>query len=228
MDLSIVIIFREEDTHYLKTLLATLPKDVEIVVCKTIPVKEGLCLNDQQAIEEGNIVFAKYYYKEFDFAEARNYAKRFAKKSWIFSLDADEYLSPRALGLIKDITENIDSKIGGILCRIADAIPNEQTYMHSILRLFRNHKDIKFEFACHEQIYDNIVNAGFLIGDSNIFIEHTGYLVAEDKLLEKLQRNFELLTREYVNQKHELKRNYLKNHIIQTSAKIFELQNKEN
>lgn len=226
MDISIVTIYCESDTDYIKHLLPTIPKDCEIVLIKTIKVADDVIVKYENDIkQENNIIYGNYYYKgSFNFAEARNFAKNFATKEWIFSLDADEYLSPRAFKLADEITNSIDKNIGGIICGLADVIPNETTNVIKVMRLFRNKKDILWEFGCHEQIYDNIVNAGFQIAESNILIEHTGYNIDISGLRAKMERNFDLLCLEYSKQIDINKKNYIKKHIIESSLKLFQLQ----
>lgn len=229
MEISIVTIYCENDTDYIKHLIPTIPKECEIVMIKTIPISDETIVNYANDIkQENNIIYGNYYYKgSFNFAEARNFAKNFATKEWIFSLDADEYLSPRAFKLADEITHSIDNKIGGIICGLADVIPNETTNVIKVMRLFRNKKDILWEFGCHEQIYDNIVNAGYQIAESNLLIEHTGYNIDRAGLRSKMERNFDLLCIEYGRQINDDKKNYIKKHIIESSLKLFQL-NEEN
>ena len=227
MDLSIVIIFSEQDSEYLKNLLPTIPKDIEIIAIKTLQTDFELDA-DKSIKEIENVKYGTYYYKEFNFAEARNYAKNFATGDWIFSLDADEYLSPRAFKLIRETISKIDKKVGGIICGLADVIPNEITAVIKVMRLFINKKDIMWEFGCHEQITDNIIKAGYQIAETNILIEHLGYNISKKGLFEKLNRNFDLLCKEYVVQTHENKKMYIKNKLIETTIKLNQINGELN
>ena len=227
MDLSIVIIYCENDIEYLKHLLPTIPKECEIIAIKTIQT-DFLLDADESIKEEQNIKYGTFYYDKFNFAEARNYAKKYATKKWIFSLDADEYLSPRAFKLIRETISNIDDKIGGIICGLADVIPNETTAVVKVMRLFINKLDIMWEFGCHEQITDNIINAGYKIAESNILIEHLGYNISKQGLFDKLNRNFDLLCYEFAKQTNENKQMYIKNKIVETTIKLNQLNGELN
>lgn len=227
MDLSIVIIFCENDIDYLKNLIPTIPKDIEIIAIKTLQTDFELDA-DKTIKEIENVKYGTYYYDKFDFAKARNYAKQFATGKWIFSLDADEYLSPRAFKLIRETIKNIDDKIGGIICGLADVIPNEYTAVVKVMRLFINKLDIMWEFACHEQITDNIINAGYKIAESNILIEHLGYNISKQGLFDKLNRNFDLLCYEFTKQTHENKKMYIKNKLVETTIKLNQINGELN
>jgi glycosyltransferase involved in cell wall biosynthesis len=227
MDLSIVIIFCESDTDYLKNLLPTIPKDIEIIAIKTLQTDFELDA-DKSIKEIENVKYGTYYYKEFNFADARNYAKQYATGKWIFSLDADEYLSPRAFKLIRETISNIDKTVGGIICGLADVIPNETTAVIKVMRLFINKLDINWEFACHEQITDNIINAGYQIAETNILIEHLGYNISKQGLFNKLNRNFDLLCKEYIQQTHENKKMYIKNKLVETTIKLNQINGELN
>jgi hypothetical protein len=63
------------------------------------------------------------------------------------------------------------------------------------LRMFPNHKDIRFEGKIHEQVVFSLLRLGIKEKAVNIKITHTGYMKKE-KLMEKLLRNLKLLEEE--------------------------------
>lgn len=224
MNLSFVIIHCESDTDYIKHLLPTLPSEAEIILIKTIPVNQ-YDITDENSFKfkiEKNIKYGDFYYLEnnFNFSQARNYAKNLATKDWIFSLDADEYLSPRAIKLINQMINEVPENTGGIICSCIDSIPNEDMKPYKVLRLFRNKNEFNWEYAIHEQIGDSIINSGFQLMDSNLLLEHTGYVVNDVLKLQKLKRNFYILARELNNYTDEKKQIYIENFLINTALAI--------
>ncbi len=155
-----------------------------------------------------------------DFALARNYALKFARMDWILVIDTDEILSKIDLqSLDKELTLN--PNIGGFNVEIKNYLNKEdleQYSTHTYTRLFRKHPSINFVGKIHEQVRSSIDKLGLDILDSDIVIEHFGYI---EKSQEKQSRNLEIL-------KNEIKQNdndvYLKYHLAQTefSMKNFE------
>lgn len=128
-----------------------------------------------------------------DFSYARNIALEKATKEFILSIDADEVLiNPSA---VIDTINNAQDNIGGWLVEIASPASMTDTnhlYFGKNVRLFRNNLNIRYEGIIHEQITPSIKNAGLLLSNSKIMINHRGYF---DKAttLTKHKRNLALL-----------------------------------
>jgi glycosyltransferase involved in cell wall biosynthesis len=135
------------------------------------------------------------YFKQWnnDFSEVRNYALSFARNEWVIFLDADEQVNAFEIIKYKPLFEN--KLIGGLSCIIRNYLNEEQTnYIeHRYTRIFRNRKNIRYKGSIHEQIAESIINEGFEIAESDIIIEHFGYIESSD---EKKQRNRDLLLQE--------------------------------
>lgn len=135
------------------------------------------------------------YYKSWnnDFSEVRNYALNFARSDWIIFLDADEILLPFDYKKYVDLFR--DNRIGGFSCILRNYLNNDKTnYIeHRYTRIFRNHPLIRYEGAIHEQIADSIIRAGYNVIETDIVIEHYGYIESNE---EKKQRNLNLLKSE--------------------------------
>lgn len=150
-----------------------------------------------------------------DFALARNYALRFVRNEWILTIDTDEMLTQIDLDRLKEAIKS-NSNIGGFNVKIKnylDANDLNQFSVHHYTRLFRKHPLIQFSGKIHEQIRPSIESLGFEIVDSDITIEHFGYL---EKSEEKQIRNLQLLQTEVA----ETNDVFVKYHLAQTEFSL--------
>jgi len=139
-----------------------------------------------------------------NFSSARNIALSYARKPWILSIDADEYLTDFNI----DLHLLNDNKIGGFNLELINFLDSElKTFSkHRYTRLFRNNKNIFFKGSVHEQIRDSIELQNLKIIDLNINIFHTGYI---NTSTEKKERNRLLLENEFNNKSDDWNTYYL-------------------
>lgn len=161
-----------------------------------------------------------FFYWQNDFALARNFALKFVRNNWILVIDTDEILAKIDLEEIERILQQ-NPNIGGFNVEIKNYLQKddlEQFSTHYYTRLFRKHPSINFTGKIHEQVRSSIENLGLDIVDSNIVIEHFGYL---EKSEEKQNRNLQILESEVKQNDNDA---YLKYHLAQTefSLKNFE------
>lgn len=135
-----------------------------------------------------------------DFAAARNYALDKASYDWIIFLDADEYFDNGAAANVKSIIEKIDKgdKYDCIYSRLVnvDSYLEKQQEKITVIRIFRNNKDIRYVNKIHETIR-NISGkpiAALTGYEDKLQIIHTGY--SKDILEKKASRNLKLLLKE--------------------------------
>lgn len=132
---------------------------------------------------------------ENDFSKARNACLDKASLPFILSIDADERLLNPEL-LLKEI-ENPPEEIYGWLIKVTSESARtgggKDLYTSHLLRLFRNHPDIRFDGNIHEQIISSIVNLQFKIKSTPIELYHLGYSYNPQAMQQKQLRNLTLL-----------------------------------
>ncbi|MCX7908245.1 MAG: glycosyltransferase [Ignavibacteria bacterium] len=132
----------------------------------------------------------------YNFAEARNYAISLCKSPFILSIDADEELqNPET---VLQTLSNAKPNIGGWLVNNISFASRKSgtgfdTFASKLLRIFRNHSNIRFEGIVHEQIHESILQNNFEISDTEIIFLHYGYSLSENEMRNKQLRNLSLL-----------------------------------
>ncbi len=213
MEISAIIIGKDNSETILDTLFSVQPFCKQIVYVDT-----GSEDNTPTLMTQNN---AEVYFHKWndDFSEARNFAISMARQDWILSIDTDEILSEVNLEDYSHLFE--DPKIGGINVILKNYInPDDfsQFTTHRFTRIFRNNPAFKFSGRVHEQIRNSIENAGFEIIDTDITIEHFGYL---DSSPEKQERNHKLLESDLQENSQDV---FLKYHLANTEFSMNNLQ----
>ena len=124
-----------------------------------------------------------------DFSAARNRALDLARGEWILYIDADETVRP---GNFTEVRAQLaDSKLVGYYTWLH---PRPSYTPYRILRLFRNHPDIRFSGIIHERVWPAILKhySEADVGESRLTLDHLGY---EGDPAFKHARNLPLLHR---------------------------------
>lgn len=128
-----------------------------------------------------------------DFSAARNFAKEHATSQWIIQLDADEYLTDHAKGILKDTVHHAMEYALNIQIKNY----NEQTknyVLHQYPRIYRNVPEIRYHHRIHEQLlYDG---KPIDTEETDVQIIHLGYTDEIVKKKNKKARNIRLLQEE--------------------------------
>lgn len=138
------------------------------------------------------------YEWQHDFAQAKNVALKEATGDWLVFTDADEcYYHPENIIEYLRQMDKQSADIDVIFCPIdnIDLDSNNEIINSDVVpRLIRNHVDIKYIGAVHEQLTKGIEpwqNIKYVVADRQLIIRHTGY--SSKVITFKHQRNYEIL-----------------------------------
>lgn len=207
--LSVCLITKNEEKNLEQCLSSVKPVADEIIVVDT-----G---STDKTLEIAQKFTDKIYSFEWvdDFSAARNFALDKAQGEFILSIDADEFLLNH--NLLIETLKNAKNTTGGWLVNVISEHLNrygQLEKMHSLLlRLFRNHPEIRFYGEIHEQVINNILKLNLKIENSPITFIHTGYNLDENSKQQKHLRNLRLIQKSLENNPDNL---YLLNHLAKT------------
>jgi glycosyltransferase involved in cell wall biosynthesis len=122
-----------------------------------------------------------------DFSAARNEANRHIETEWALWLDADEWLPPESVPLIREAIERLD--VAGHFLIRRDIMEDGSIAEMELPRLWRHDTSIRFEGVVHEQ-FPRDVMLSRKWGHPRIRFCHDGFA---ELSAEKKRRNLELL-----------------------------------
>lgn len=194
--LSTLTIFCDEDKKFIPELKRSLPAWAKQIFVETIESDEEKLEIEQ---ENDNVIFAKWYYKEFHFSKAMNAAKSLSKSKFVLKIDADERLLPHQhQRLYEELYEyQANEKLGGVKLLLLDT-QQSIGFMQPSLRLLRNNDDIYYISPIHEQpsIIIDELKKDYITKDSTFVIHHIGYDQGGNVNEKKLVRNIRLFLSE--------------------------------
>ena len=126
------------------------------------------------------------------FADARNASLDHCQGSWIFWLDADEWLDPANQGRFKALIDQLPDRNTAYLMNQVSQQADAQELAVSQARLFRNAPGLRWRYRVHEQISPCCNALGFRQARAPIAIQHSGY-ASEALSRSKEERNRRLL-----------------------------------
>ncbi len=156
---------------------------------------------------------AEVYFRKWDenFSNARNFAIKHIRTDWIISLDADEVFMAESFESYKHLLDK--SNIVGLNVKIINSL-GEDDYSpqseHRYTRIYRNISGIEYRGRIHEQILASLEETSLDIAETDIIINHYGYI---DTPEEKKIRNKELLEIEILEHPSD---DWLKYHLAET------------
>ena len=216
IDLSICLIFRKEDAHYLTQCTDSLPPGVELCVvqCMESPgLTTRFVVTEEKQMPNGTVIRqAVWFYprNNFRFDLARNKALTLARRTWVLALDADERLLAHQWPDWIQATEEAPANVGGLTVGVCGSIPRGSDgtmsrHNGAQARLFRNRPDIYFRKRVHEffGLSETIEEAGLSIIESTLLVHHVGYETSNKELLKKCARNIALSCRELAANPHQ-------------------------
>lgn len=130
-----------------------------------------------------------------DFAAARNQSLAAAQCEWVLVLDADELLSP---GLVQEIRAVVnDASVGAATVMMHNALPHGHRRQSRLLRLFRNHPSVRYQYRIHEDASASVAARLAVTGQKLVHlkggIEHLGYVRERAQARNKKARDVGLL-----------------------------------
>ena len=148
-------------------------------------------------------VGAKVLHQEWanDFSLHRNFGLSHATAEWILILDADERLKRVHWFTLSSLLKNEDVMAYSFTIKNYHSTRDLSNYdtMKSY-RLFRNHHDIQYSGAVHNQLAPGIQKAcrrtGMITQHSYITIEHYGYALTGKAKDKKHERIYKMVTRQ--------------------------------
>jgi tetratricopeptide (TPR) repeat protein len=189
LTLSLCMIVRDEEDMLARCLEAVAPAVDEIVVVDT-----G---SQDRTIEIARSFGARVIEREWtgSFADARNVSFEQATGDWLLYLDADEVLVKQDVQRLRALTGQTWRECFYLAETNFTGEQDDGTAVNfSTLRMFRNRPQYRFSGRLHEQIRQNMPSyVPERIHDSNVRVEHYGYLGAVRDAKEKSRRNIELL-----------------------------------
>lgn len=130
-----------------------------------------------------------------NFAVARNTSLDAATGEWILVLDADEWLLPESLAVMRPLLG--ETRADGLRVMQRNLSPPGELVAYEdcpTTRLFRRRADHRYEGAIHEQIAPAIERAGGTVDDSDIVLMHDGYASTDaEAATRRAARNLALL-----------------------------------
>jgi len=184
--LSLAMIVKNESVN-LKRLLPI----VRGVVDEIVVVDTGSTDDSKQVAEAFGATVYDFPWTD-DFSAARNESLSKCTKDYILWLDADDKIERQDISKLKwFIKDNLGKAIFvGLLDRRYD-----RDFQSIQLRVFPNHKDLKFNGRVHEQISFSAESQGIKYATCEITVVHMGY-TSPEIIKEKLERNLQILLRD--------------------------------
>ena len=135
-----------------------------------------------------------------DFSLARNFAIENCQYPWIVMLDADEYFAKEDAEKLKACISLVDKnkQILGISTLCANLTKEGKIgSVGSLVRIFRNRKDIRYHGAIHEHL-ERADGKDFVVKDfgNALSVLHMGYIDLENAEKVKTNRNMKIIQKE--------------------------------
>ena len=192
MKLSLCMICKNEEKKIARCINSVKEKVDEIVVVDTGSTDQTIDI----AKKLGAKVFEIPW--ENDFSKAKNYAISKSQGDWIIFLDADEYLMASHIGYLRSyILEAKNRKKDSIFIEIVNLEEEKVQGIFKTIRLFKHHPDISFKGRIHESLSKKGGKLEAITFTEPLRVLHDRYSKEAMEEKNKVDRNLEMLLREY-------------------------------
>ena len=181
---------------------------------------------DTGSTDKTKEIARKFTDKVFDFvwcdnfSAARNESLKHATGDWILVLDADEVIAEHDFDLIKKaiLNKNFNGYILHQLNYTNDShpravkvnVPNfKNAIISPITRLFRNSKEIYFDFFVHESVDPSLMKSNSKVSELSVAIHHYGQLKQEVFNRQKEEYYFKLALKNIVKYPNHARSHYI-------------------
>jgi glycosyltransferase involved in cell wall biosynthesis len=209
--LDVVVIFREEDKHYLHDLRKSIPNYAKLILVMTKSSdKDTLTILENNENETYAIL---EYTEVFSFCYARNQALRLSDKKFILSLDADERLLIHQHEQLKlHILEydKLDNFGGAMFYNFSVKTFCQNKYgLYDTEVMPQCKLFIKGSFW-QGDIHENIsIPKDKIIYSTPLVIHHIGYEVAKERMAEKIEQYHHIALYEKSKKISKMQKDYL-------------------
>lgn len=217
MTISLCMIVKDEIAH-----LEACLDSVQELVDEIVIVDTGSTDGTWDVVQDRATVFDQIEWEGF--AHARNYAQAMATGDIILILDADEKIVDSAGWA--EVGKAFDDGADGVAVVIHNILPQDQVLLADRIwqvRLFRNRPEMVWEGTVHNQIAPALMSNP-LNGEeaqfyqARILVEHVGYNLDHDKLVNKYEARMSSLYEELANATTEKTKAYYQ---FQTANALF-------
>lgn len=192
MKLSLCMICKNEEKKIARCINSVKEKVDEIVVVDTGSTDRTIGIVKKLGAKVFEIPW------EDDFSKAKNHAISKSQGDWIIFLDADEYLMASHLEYLRNyILEAENMKKDSIFIEIVNLDEEKVLSTFKTIRIFKHHPDISFKGRIHESLAKKGGKLEAITFTEPLRVLHDGYSKEAMEEKSKVDRNLEILLREY-------------------------------
>jgi len=200
IEFSLCAIYKDEDQNLEKFIT-----DHRDHVAEMVLVDTGSSDRSNEIVRAAGLEY-HFFAWPGNFAEARNASLKLPTKPWVIVLDIDEQVLPEDFQRLKEVMLktgkdayslrqiNFSDAFEDINWRSSDGLPEQfrslaQGYIESpLLRVFRNHRGVRFHGAIHELIGESVHQLKMSSMKTDVPIYHLGWTGAARTDEEKLRK----------------------------------------
>lgn len=184
--LSVCIIAKNEEKNILKCL-----ESIQNIADEVILVDTGSVDNTINIAKKFNIKIIETSFQN-NFSLARNTAIENASKDWIFFIDCDESIDTSQFYKFKEILDN--NKLGFNL-KLINIINNKPYPSNYLIRIIKNNSGFYYSGKFNEKLMNSLYKEDYInkIVDTDLIIYNFGFDYSKDKLLDRCNRNIDIL-----------------------------------